>query len=512
MPIKPGPWQVAVTLALLAAAPARAEAPLSAIDWLSQSVATPAASTAPPEPAVALNGLPQDVTVTVLDAPAPDAVGLLPARVTGLPRALWGMGRTADIAALITRQHAEALPALQSLLITLLLAEADPPVDAGGKGDLLLTRIDKLLDIGALEQAAALLQASGAATVDLFRRAFDVALLTGSEDQACAAMQATPDLAPTFTARIFCLARAGDWNAAALTLQTGKALALITPAEAVLLTRFLDTTLDEGATDLPQPEKPTPLVWRLFEAIGQPLATAPLPLAFSNADLSETAGLKAQIEAAERLARVGAIAPNQLLGIYTLGAPAASGGVWDRVEAFQRFDAALTKADAPAVAQHLPLVWAQMAEAELEVPFATLYTDALLKMQLEGEAGAIAFRVALLSSRYEQAARARAPADATEAFLIGLARGSLQGVAPPDSMARAIAPAFLQPQPAADALAMLAEDRLGEAVLAAIDRIGRGVEGDLRGVTEGLALLRHVGLEDVARRTALELMLLERRG
>jgi hypothetical protein len=34
----------------------------------------------------------------------------------------------------------------------------------------------------------------------------------------------------------------------------------------------------------------------------------------------------------------------------------------------------------------------------------------------------------------------------------------------------------------------------------------------LRGVTDGLALLRHVGLEDVARRTALELMILERRG
>jgi hypothetical protein len=31
-------------------------------------------------------------------------------------------------------------------------------------------------------------------------------------------------------------------------------------------------------------------------------------------------------------------------------------------------------------------------------------------------------------------------------------------------------------------------------------------------MTQGLSLLRSVGLEDVARRTALELMLLERRG
>ena len=39
-----------------------------------------------------------------------------------------------------------------------------------------------------------------------------------------------------------------------------------------------------------------------------------------------------------------------------------------------------------------------------------------------------------------------------------------------------------------------------------------GPQGDLRGVTEGLSLLRLVGLDGVARRTALELMILERRG
>jgi hypothetical protein len=38
------------------------------------------------------------------------------------------------------------------------------------------------------------------------------------------------------------------------------------------------------------------------------------------------------------------------------------------------------------------------------------------------------------------------------------------------------------------------------------------VLGDLRGVTEGLALLRRIGMEGVARKAALQLMLLERRG
>jgi putative component of toxin-antitoxin plasmid stabilization module len=59
---------------------------------------------------------------------------------------------------------------------------------------------------------------------------------------------------------------------------------------------------------------------------------------------------------------------------------------------------------------------------------------------------------------------------------------------------------------------LLEENRKGEAILVAIDSIARGVQGDLRGVTEGLSLLRAAGLEGVARRTALELMILERRG
>ncbi|HEX9857246.1 MAG TPA: hypothetical protein VGA75_02750, partial [Paracoccaceae bacterium] len=192
--------------------------------------------------------------------------------------------------------------------------------------------------------------------------------------------------------------------------------------------------------------------------------------------------------------------------------PAASGGVWDRVEALQRFDTALAAADPGAVARNLPAAWARMAQAELEVPFAALYADALLRLPLTGEAGALAFRIALLSPDYEKAAQTRLPTDATEVFLIGLARGTLQGVIPPDSMARAIAPAFLRPAPSPEAQSLLLENRLGEALLMAIDRIGRGVQGDLRGVTEGLSLLRRVGLEDVARRTALELLLLERRG
>lgn len=517
MPIDRQVWRAPLLLGFAVGAlagPLRAEAPLSAIDWLSQSVTvipTPAAQL-PAEPAVSAGAVPADVSVSTLDGPSPDAAGLLPPHITGFPRALWGLGRTEEIAATITAERTGTLPALQALLMTVLLAEADPPADAGGRGVLLLARIDKLLDMGALDQAAALMAAAGSRAPEFFRRSFDVALLTGTEDQACQTMRAAPDLAPTFPARIFCLARSGDWNAAALTLRTAQALGYVTDAEDALLSRFLDPDLYEAEAELPPPARPTPLVWRMYEAVGEPLSTGSLPLAFAHAELREAAGWKAQIEAAERLARAGAIQPNQLLGLYTERLPAASGGVWDRVDAFQRLDSAVAAGDAAAVERWLAPAWDRMIEAELEVPFATIYARSLLSMPLAGQTEALALRIGLLSPDYEAAAALRAPKDGTEAFLMALARGTAQGVTPNDSMGRAIAPAFADAAPSAEAQELLEAGRLGEALLLAIDRIGRGVQGDLRGVTEGLALLRRVGLEDVARRTALELLLLERRG
>ncbi|MCF8486667.1 MAG: hypothetical protein K9G71_15785 [Rhodobacteraceae bacterium] len=499
-----------------------AQSPLSAIDWLSQSVTTQAGTAvgkrappnAPAETPVTGDGgaLPSNVSVSVLDKPSSDGVGLLASTSTGLPRDLWGMGLQAEIINSIGVEKVEPLPALTGLLMTLLLAEATPPVDSTQNGALLRARIDKLLDMGALDQAASLLAAAGSADPEMFRRAFDIALLTGNEDQGCEMMQSTPELAPTFPARIFCLARSGDWSAAALTLRTAQALGYVTPEDDSLLSRFLDPDLYEGDALPPLPERMTPLSWRMFEAIGEPQSTANLPLAFAHAELRDTAGWKSQIEAAERLARAGAIAPNVLLGLYTERLPAASGGVWDRVDVFQRFETALRTGDPGAVAQNLPAAWQAMTDAELEVPFALLFAEDLARLPLTGDASRIAFEVGLLSPRYGAIAKARSPQSQREAFLIGLATGSLIGATPPDTLGRAIAPAFVRGTITADYATLLDQRRLGEAVLLAINRISRGVQGDLTGVTEGLALLRQAGMEDVARRTALELMLLERRG
>ncbi len=489
------------------AAYAQDDAPLSAIDWLSESVEASRVLEAP----VTGTASSPDVTVTPLDRPSKDPVGLLPSDVTGLPRTIWSKSDETTLVNLVRAERVETLPAMQDFLRVLMLAEADPPFDAGPDGALFLARVDKLLDLGALEPAQSLIEQADPDTVALFRRWFDAALLTGTEDTVCDVMRDNPSVAPTYPARIFCLARNGDWAAAALTLNTNRVLGDISADEEMLLARFLDPELFEGDPPLDPPARVSPLTFRMHEAIGEPLITANLPLAFSHADLRPTTAWKSQLEAAERLARHGAISENTLQKFYTARTPAASGGVWDRADAVQRFDAALAAKDAEAVMRTLPVAWTAMQEARTEVPFAKLYADALQDLPLRGQASEIAFHAGLLSPNYEAVAIAAAEADqGFNPFLIALARGVPQEVRVTSAQEIALQAAF-NGAPASAAMQLLvAEGKLGEALLRALAQFNEGYVGDMRLVTDALALMRSVGLEDVARRAALQLLILDR--
>ncbi|WP_255698612.1 hypothetical protein [Yoonia sp. I 8.24] len=485
---------------------AQQQEPLSAIDWLSRSVEPNVRVFEPP---VSDSAIAPQITVTPLDRPSKDLFGLLPQSVTGLPRTLWAGSDEEMLVTLLQAERVETLPAIQDFLKVMILAETDPPRNASPSGTLFLARVDKLLDLGAIEPAQALIEQADPDTAALFRRWFDVALLTGTENPACEVMGQKPSIAPTYAARIFCLARNGDWATAALTLNTHRVLGDVTEAEELLMTRFLDPEIFEGAPPLAAPDRISPLMFRMHEAIGEGLITANLPLAFSHADLRPTVGWKSQLEAAERLARYGAVSENILQDFYTAHTPAASGGVWDRARAVQRFDQAISAKDTEAIAATLPAAWDAMQQARTEVQFAKLYGPTLLETPLTGDAQNLKITIGLLSPDYETFAL-NALDTPYDPFLIALARGLPQEVPATSPKALAIQAAFNGAQPPAVLQALVQDGKLGEALLRATALFNEGFVGDYRLVTDALALMRSVGLEDVSRRAALQLMLLER--
>lgn len=513
-----GAWCWALVLALAAALAGGAAAqgtPLSAIDWLSDSlrIVPPADKPEAPRADVPKPGPPGEVITQPLDDLRADAAGIVPAAAAGLPRDLWAGSESATLAALIARQHGDGLPAMVALLHRIVLAELTPPVDSGPGAELLLARLDKLLDLGALDQAQALAEQAGPDRPEVFRRWFDISLLTGTEARACAAMRATPDLAPTLPARVFCLARSGEWDAAVLTMETGAALGHIDADEADLLARFLDTELFEGTRDPEPPARMTPLVFRMFEAIGLAQPTQSLPRAFAHADLSPRAGLKAQIEAAERLVRSGAIPPGRLFALYTGRRAAASGGVWDRMTAVQALDVDLLAGMAGGVAEHLGPVWNIMQDADLAVPFARHYGERLLHVPLPPPQRSLALRIALLGGAWQAA---NMPGGEGDGWLAAVARGEPAEGAPPAGvdplLAGAVTAGLGAPLEGGLLRGLIEEGRRGEALLRAMLRLEAGAAADPRDIRSGLAALRALGLEDDARRAALELVLLDRRG
>ncbi len=489
-----------------------AQQPLSAIEWIGQHPPATFGRQPPAEPPVSDSAEHPTIAVSPLAALA-IPVGLVPNNVTGLPVDLWE-GSDADVLTqLIAKAPVAGIPAMQRLLFTLLLSESRPLASQTQAEILLLARIDRLMQLGATDPAQALVQLAGPTkTPARFTRWFDATLLTGDEDQSCAALQKAPHLSPGYPARIFCDARRGDWQTAALTLEVAHSLALLAPSQLALLDRFLSPGVFEGAPPLPVPDNPDPLTFRLFETIGERLPTASLPRAFATADLRDLAGWKTQLEAAERLAQVGALSPNRLLGLYTERQPAASGGIWDRVEALQRFETALNTRSGDAVAKTLPDVWSAMRQARLEVPFASLFGERLATQPLRDSAAkSLVWKIRLLSDDYEAAALTPPDDTRRSTFLAALAQGEPGRAPAPDATARAITDGFARDGQVPDNLQQLLDaGQLGEVILRAMVLMDRGARGNPGDLAAALTTLRAIGMEDTARRAALQLMLLER--
>lgn len=500
-------FSLGLSLGLVLSVPtaSEAQAPLSAIEWLNR---TPQEVAIPPtvlvEPPVAQSATGPKITVTPLEQQMP-SLGLVSPAVTGLPTNLWQASAPERVAQLLRDTPVAGQPVMQSLLMTLLLTEARSP--AGDQDALLLARLDRLLDLGATDPTQALVQeADPGASRARFARWFDATLLTGDESRSCAMLTARPYLDPDYRARIFCAVRRGDWPMAALIMETALALEVFAPEDAQLLDRFLNPDLFEGAPHLPFPADPDPLTLRLFETIGEPLPTSRLPRAFATADLRDVAGWKAQLEAAERLTRSGAMNPNQLLGLFTQRRAAASGAIWDRVEAVQSMERAILDRDLDAIATALPPLWTAATEAGIEQAVSDLFAPAVKDLPLSGEAAIIAWHMQLQSEAYETATPPAAAKDA--GFLTALAKGMPEQADSKSPWQKAITRGFDKdaPLPPAQTL-LLSEGRLGEAILVTMESFHHGAAGNLAALSQSLLAFRLMGLEDTARRASLQLLL-----
>ena len=141
---------------------AHAEAPLSAIDWMNKHRSTIDRSHETEffesEPPITADAEAPSVAVSKLRETRLDAVGLLPALVTGFPVNIWHESASSELVRLLRNIDVSHNPAIQSLLFRLLLAEGHAPFDSDDSYKFLQARIQKLVQYGAVEPALALLE------------------------------------------------------------------------------------------------------------------------------------------------------------------------------------------------------------------------------------------------------------------------------------------------------------------------------------------------------------------
>ncbi|MEX0969497.1 MAG: hypothetical protein WD046_03505 [Paracoccaceae bacterium] len=505
----------------LCAAPLAAQAPSSAIDWLSNAIENPPRYYIPPP---TQSRLPADdsVRITPLENLDRESVGLIAPALAGFSPDMWGDAAAADAIARILGFRPSALPEANALFRRLVLAQANPPLGADAATSVLLARVDQLFAMGALDEAETLIVLANPDETELFRRWFEISLLVGRTVAPCEALRKTPALAEDLSTRAICLARAGDWNAAATSVSLGAALGEIGESRTELLIRFLDPELfeDEGYPAFPPSMTPIDFALREALALPRPLGRIAPPYLF--VDLALSTPLRQRMEAAERLVETAAITPPLLFAIYRGGRPASSGGIWGRAAAVQALDMALSEDDDTVLALAVNLAYSAFAEPSLMTAMAYEFAPQLAARSpsapLETVAQSIQ-RLLLLAGAdapqwYEQMAQDDTALELARRIYIG---EPLDGEnAPSAPLMRGIYAAFTSQTPVhahtATALALLEAGQQAPAVLMALGLLADGADTGPADIALGLWLLRKAGQENPARRLAVQLLLLERAG
>ena len=137
------------------------------------------------------------------------------------------------------------------------------------------------------------------------------------------------------------------------------------------------------------------------------------------------------------------------------------------------------------------------------------YAEDMLALAPDSRAPDRLFETLLLTSKYEDAALILELAE-TAPFLASVAFGEPEASLAMIPDETSLANAFQAPPD--DRLVTLSQDgKLGEAVLRTLATVQQGLDGDRGALTEGIATLRALGLENTARQTALQFYLLDRR-
>ncbi len=358
-----------------------ASEPLSAIDWLAEKINdAPDFFTLQNEQISESQDINNKIKIDQLPGISKNSVGFFSGNRLGLPINAWSGETEILLAKEVKKISISELYHLNRFLKRILLVEIDPPitqVDAPYAGTAFLrSRISKLIDMGALDDAEALLEAASPLTefglLDLWT---EVSFLTRRLDNFCEMILQSHNTKMVPSHRIVCLARSGDWNAAALALATYTSIGEIDNELETLLINYLD---HEAELDLVNKDiclEKSAILLYLCGFSGIRISDSELPVKFLYSNLSRSKSLRTRISTSEEFVKSGSLDPNVLFSNYRVKEPSASGGVWARAKIVQNVDKSLNASDVeyPILFENLSAAITEFTKQNLLAQFAETY-------------------------------------------------------------------------------------------------------------------------------------------
>ena len=266
------------------------------------------------------NKLSEKIEETLLGKINFNGIGLIAIERTEFPDDLWSNSSEKALSEKLNAMSRLSLASTNKIFKRLLLVDAKPPLNSIGTENMgysfLLSRIDQLINMGALDEADEILNYIKEPSIEFMKRKIEVASLNGRLSKTCDIANKYPNFKGMLQFKIICLVRENDWQAAALAFTVGSSLNQFSQNEEQLLLNYLDPDIEMNYNDRIVISELSPTDFFLMhgkkDIIPQDVIPNKYAYAFSRSDISPLV----RIKSVEQLASSYVVNANTLFDLY----------------------------------------------------------------------------------------------------------------------------------------------------------------------------------------------------
>ena len=266
------------------------------------------------------NNISEKIEETFLGKINFNGIGLISIERTKFPDDLWSNSSEKALSEKLNNMSRLSLSSTNKIFKRLLLVDTKPPLNSIGMRNMgysfLLSRIDQLINLGALDEAEEILNYIKEPSIEFMKRKIEVATLNGRLSKTCDLANKYPNFKGMLQFKIICLVRENDWQAAALAFTVGSSLKQFNQKEEQLLLNYLDPDIEINYNNRVAISDLSPTNFYLMHGKKELIPPDVIPnkyaYAFSRSDMSA----KVRIKSVEQLASNYVVNANTLFDLY----------------------------------------------------------------------------------------------------------------------------------------------------------------------------------------------------